>query len=54
LATLAVTFISAWLEDGKDPETRTIYLSFPEGETQTAVWRTIIKDVGRNQPHEIA
>ncbi|MCA9873183.1 MAG: hypothetical protein KC441_05995 [Anaerolineales bacterium] len=54
LATLAVTFISAWLEDGKDPETRTIYLSFPEVETQTAVWRTIIRDVGRNQPHEIA
>lgn len=41
LDTLAVTFESAWVEDGKEPEIRTIYLSFADVEGQTAVWNTI-------------
>ena len=51
LATLAVTFVSAWVDEGKKPEVRTIYLSFSAAQAQTAVWRTIIKDVNR-QPAE--
>jgi len=45
LETLAVTFVSAWLEDGKTPEARTIYFSFADVSAQTAVWHTIAKDL---------
>jgi len=45
LETLAVTFVSAWVEDGKTPEVRTVYFSFTDVSAQTAVWHTIAKDL---------